>query len=80
MYLGDFLQPSPETLLVRARDAKHVQEGKKKKKKKKKWQISLIGKLQTSPEKIHLNKMAEKLSESQDEMVGKVLSLYEDSL
>ena len=33
MYLGDFLQPSPETLLVRARDAKHVQEGKKKKKK-----------------------------------------------
>ena len=77
MYLGDFLQPSPETLLVRARDAKHVQEGKKK---KKNWQISLIGKLQTSPEKIHLNKMAEKLSESQDEMVGKVLSLYEDSL
>ena len=78
MYLGDFLQPSPETLLVRARDAKHVQVGKKKKKKN--WQISLIGKLQTSPEKIHLNKMAEKLSESQDEMVGKVLSLYEDSL
>ena len=39
MYLGDFLQPSPETLLVRARDAKHVQEGKKKKKKKKKMAI-----------------------------------------
>ena len=54
--------------------------GRKGKQKTKNWQISLIGKLQTSPEKIHLNKMAEKLSESQDEMVGKVLSLYEDSL
>lgn len=81
MYRGDFSQPSPETLLVRARDAKHMEErGKKKKRKKKTWQISLIGKLQTSPEKIHLNKMVEKLSESQDEMVGKVVCLYEDSL
>lgn len=80
MYLGGFLQPSPDTLIVRARDAKHVGERKKKKKKRNYWQISLIGKLQTSPEKIHLNKMFEKLSESQDEMVGEVLSLYEDSL
>ena len=79
MYLGGFLQPSPETLIVRARDAKHVGERKRKGKKKKR-QISLIGKLQTRPEKIHLNKMIEKLSESQDEMVGEVLSLYEDSL
>ena len=74
-----FLQLSPETLIVRARDAKHVGERKRKGKKKKR-QISLIGKLQTSPEKIHLNKMFEKLSEAQDEMVGEVLSLYEDSL
>ena len=50
------------------------------KKKKTTWQISLIGKLQTNPEKIHLNKMVEKLSESQDKMVGKVVCLYEDSL
>ena len=79
MCRGDFSQPSPETLLVRARDAKHVEE-RGKKKKKQTWQISLTGKLQTSPEKIHLNKMVEKLSESQDEMVGKVVCLYEDSL
>ena len=35
MYLGGFLQPSPETLIVRARDAKHVGESKRKYKKKK---------------------------------------------
>lgn len=33
MYWGDFSQPSPETLLVRARDAKHMEERGKKKKK-----------------------------------------------
>ena len=42
MYLGGFLQPSPDTLIVRARDAKHV--GERKKKKRNYWQISLIGK------------------------------------
>ena len=81
MCRGDFSQPSPETLLVRARDAKHVEErGKKKKKKKKTGQISLTGKKQKSPEIPNKNKMVEKLSESQDEMVGKVVCLYEDSL
>lgn len=34
MCRGDFSQPSPETLLVRARDAKHVEERGKNKKQK----------------------------------------------
>lgn len=78
MYLGGFLQPSPDTLIVRARDAKHV--GEREKKEKKLLANFSNREVQTSPEKIHLNKMFEKLSESQDEMVGEVLSLYEDSL